>query len=89
MSDKKITIELQYPIKTADGREIKTVTLMGRPKVRDLRRAQRENKGDDAAQELALLASLTEEKLTLEDMEELDLADFAKVQEPFHKMVGR
>ena len=80
------TVTLQYPIKLADGRSISALTLR-RPKVRDLKNAQR-NGGGNADQEIALLAAITMEHLTPEDMEELDMADYGNVQAVFQKMVG-
>lgn len=78
-------IELKTPIKTPNG-EVKTITLR-RAKVRDLKEVQRLGLSD-ADQELMLLARLSEEKLTPEDMEELDLADYAEVQRVFRTLVG-
>ena len=80
------TVTLQYPIKMADGRSVSALTLR-RPKVRDLKNAQR-NGGGNADQEIALLAAITMEHLTPEDMEELDMADYGNVQAVFQKMVG-
>ena len=74
---------LRYPIKTAAG-EIKSVTLR-RAKVRDLKEAQRGDK-NEAEQEIALLSILSDEKLTPEDLEELDLADYAQLQQTFRVM---
>jgi hypothetical protein len=78
---------LDYPIKTGAGQTISELTLR-RPKVSDMKKAQR-GSTDPASQELALIASLTEEKLTPEDMEELDLADYAKLQALFRGYVGQ
>lgn len=64
---------LKHPYKTAAGVEIKTLTLR-RPKVRDLKMAQR--LGSEAEQELALLAAVCEQRLVPEDLEEMDLADY-------------
>lgn len=80
------TVTLQYPLKLADGRNIASITLR-RPKVRDLKNAQRTG-GGNAEQEIALLAAITEEHLTPEDMEELDMADYGTLQAIFQKMVG-
>ena len=78
-------ITLKYPIKTPAG-ELKTVTLR-RAKVRDLKESQRGN-ASEAEQELRLVASLAQENLTPEDLEELDLADYAEVQRVFRSIVG-
>jgi hypothetical protein len=78
-------ITLKYPFKGATG-EMKSINLR-RPKVRDLKEVQKLGLSD-AEQELMLLARLTEEKLTPEDLEELDLADYAELQRQFQDMVG-
>ena len=80
------TVTLQYPLKLPDARNIPSITLR-RPKVRDLKNAQRTG-GGNAEQEIALLAAITEEHLTPEDMEELDMADYGTLQAIFQKMVG-
>lgn len=77
-------ITLQYPIKLADGKNLTEINLR-RPKVRDLKIAQNQT-SNEVDQELALLASLTEEKLVKEDMEELDLSDYAQIQEWFRSV---
>lgn len=79
------TIQLQYPVKLASGKNLAEIHLR-RPKVRDLKSAQKLEDAD--MQELTLIASLTSEKLTTEDLEELDLADYAKIQQTFQGMVG-
>lgn len=81
------TIVLEYPFKLADGRELKQVSLR-RPKVRELKAAQRAGTGADD-HELALIALLSEEKLTPEDLEEMDLADYSVVQQTFRRMATR
>jgi hypothetical protein len=83
MAATKIT--LKHPFKAATG-EVKSISLR-RPKVRDLKDVQKLGLAD-AEQELMLLARLTEEKLTPEDLEELDLADYAELQRQFREMVG-
>ncbi len=75
------TLQLKHAIKLADGSMLQTITLR-RPKVRDLKEAQRLAQSDEE-REMALVALLSEEKLTPEDVEELDLADYAQVQAAF------
>ena len=79
-------VTLQFPLTTGDGRTITEVSLR-RPKVRDLKNAQRGGHGQ-ADQEIALFAAITDERLTPEDMEELDMADYSRIQAEFQKMVG-
>lgn len=79
-------VTLQFPVTLADGRTIDAITLR-RAKVRDLKTAQRHG-ADQVEQEIMLLATLSEERLTPEDIEELDAADYAKLQTEFQRMVG-
>lgn len=82
----KATITLQYPTTLPDTRVITALT-MRRPKVNDLRAAQRQAQ-TDADREVTLVAMLTDEKLTPEDIGELDLADYAQVQTTFRGFQG-
>jgi hypothetical protein len=77
-------IELKTPIKTTNG-EVKTITLR-RATVRDLKQAQRvaDNPSDV---DTWLVSILSEEKLTNEDVEGLDLADWAEVQAAFQSQL--
>jgi len=77
-------IELKTPIKTPGG-EVKTITLR-RATVRDLKQAQRaaDNPSDV---DTWLVSILSEEKLTNEDVESLDLADWAEVQAAFQSQL--
>jgi hypothetical protein len=77
-------IELKTPIKTPSG-EVKTITLR-RATVRDLKQAQRvaDNPSDV---DTWLVSILSEEKLTNEDVEGLDLADWAEVQAAFQSQL--
>lgn len=78
---------LEYPLQTPNG-EVKTVTLR-RGKARDVRKAQ-EIAGTDAARaEMVLISLLTEEKLTPEDLDELDMADLQEVQVIFKSLFFR
>jgi hypothetical protein len=79
-------IPLKFPLATPSG-TITTLTLR-RGTVRDLKAAQGQSQGNPAELELALIAQLTEEKLTIEDLEGMDLADYAEVQARFSELVG-
>ncbi|MEX3555335.1 MAG: phage tail assembly protein [Burkholderia gladioli] len=81
------SITLMYPYTLADGRQLTSVTLR-RPTVRDLKLAQRA--GDASADhEIAMIASLAAEKLTPDDLEAMDLADYAEIQVMFRRMATR
>lgn len=83
----KKRFDLLVPIKTPTG-EITSITLR-RPKVSEMVRFQSQAKGlklDDAEEELLIYANLTEEKLTMEDIGELDFGDFAKLQRWFRSI---
>jgi hypothetical protein len=79
-------IDLLYPLNTPNG-VVSTIHLR-RGKAKDIIAAKRID-SDPARGELALMALLTEEKLTLEDMEELDLVDLDAVQAAFRKIASR
>lgn len=68
-------IKLDFPI-NIDGAKVGEITLR-RPTVKDMRVARNSAK-DDASQEIALISNLAQ--ITTEDVEALDLADYAKVQ---------
>ncbi|WP_353277391.1 phage tail assembly protein [Wolbachia endosymbiont (group B) of Villa cingulata] len=70
------TIILNNPI-TVDGVSVAELTIR-RPKVRDYLAIERLN-GSDLSKEITLTANLT--SVTKETIEELDIADYAKVQE--------
>lgn len=74
-------IKLNYPITTPTG-EQKELTL-NRPKAKDLRAVGQFK--DDAEREIHLFARLT--GLMVEDIEELDLSDYAQLQKAFQEMV--
>ena len=80
-------VELEVPLKTPGG-EVKTITFR-RGKAKDMMAAQRIEPQDNARRELVLMSMLTEEKLTPEDLEELDLADMAEVQAAFQSLFLR
>lgn len=78
-----LRVDLAMPLKTPAG-EVAAITFR-RGKAKDMVAAQRVE-ADPARRELLLMAMLTEEKLTVEDMEELDLADLANVQATFQSL---
>ena len=79
-------VELVFPLATPSG-VVKTITFR-RGKARDMIAAQR-IESDAARRELVLMSMLSEEKLTPEDFEELDLADLAEVQAAFQSLFMR
>ncbi|UXX40887.1 MULTISPECIES: phage tail assembly protein [unclassified Wolbachia] len=70
------TVELNNPI-TVEGILLSELTLR-RPKVRD-RLAVERMSNNDAEKEVALIANLA--SISREAVEELDLADYSKIQE--------
>ena len=72
----KIVIALQYPVRV-NGQEI-TELHMRRPKVRD-RLVVEKISGSQAEKEVRFIANLCE--VAPGDIEELDMADYTKVQE--------
>ncbi|WP_353269870.1 phage tail assembly protein [Wolbachia endosymbiont (group A) of Myopa testacea] len=70
------TVKLDDPI-TADGISVSELTIR-RPKVRDYLAIERLN-GSDLSKEVTLTANLT--SVAKEAIEELDIADYVKVQE--------
>lgn len=77
-------ISLTRPITTAAGVQVTSVT-MRRAKVRDLRR-MKDFGSDDLSQELGLMAHLA--GLVPEDFDEIDAADFRKIQLRFRDFLG-
>lgn len=69
-------IQLDYPFTTGTGEELKEITVR-RAKVGDLRAAAKAG-GESSEQEIVLVARIT--GLVVEDVEQLDLADYRKVQ---------
>lgn len=76
---KKITLD--YPIKDGEGKEISELK-MRRAKAKDLRAAQSQT--NEVDQEFYLMAMLT--GLVLEDIAELDFADYKKLQSALKEM---
>lgn len=79
-----MTIKLREPVQI-NGASVGVLTLR-RPKVRDLKEAQRISDKPEE-QELALIARLA--GLTPEDVEELDLADYRQLAETFRGMLDQ
>ena len=79
MSD--VIVSLDYPIQDGEGKTIAELTIR-RPKAKDLHAAQSQK--SEADQEFFLLARLT--GLVMEDIGELDIADYQKVQKALQDM---
>lgn len=77
------TITLQHPI-NADGEDITELTIR-RPKMRDIKRAQKHK--DDIERSMALIADLAE--ISPKAVEELDAADFEAVSKIVGEYMGR
>lgn len=77
------SVDLAMPLATPNG-EVKTISFR-RGKAKDMVAAQR-IESDPARRELVLMAMLSEQKLTVEDIEELDLADLTIVQAAFQSL---
>jgi len=79
-----VEIILKHPITAADGLRIEKLT-MRRGKRADLRAAAKFS-DNEADQEAFLFASLT--GLTMEDIDQLDLADNTELVRQFREMAG-
>lgn len=77
----EIIISLDYPITDGEGKTITELRLR-RAKAKDLRAAQSQK--NEADQEFFLVARLT--GLVMEDVGELDIADYQKVQKALQEM---
>ncbi|AOZ50885.1 phage tail assembly protein [Chromobacterium vaccinii] len=77
-------IKLQYPFTNAAGQRIDTLEV-ARLKRADLKAASHHSQ-DDADQEDFLFARMT--GLTLEDIDQLDIADSRALADSFREMVG-
>ena len=77
------TIKLQYPIKV-DGADV-TALNMRRPKVADMLLADKLS-GSDGDKEVRMFANLCE--VTPETIEQLDLADYTKLQETYRAFLS-
>ncbi|MBO1853964.1 phage tail assembly protein [Burkholderia cenocepacia] len=76
----KVTVQLTYPIKL-NGVECDKFT-MRRPKVRDMRSAQKLAPNDAEQQELILFANLAD--VSPDDLEDMDMADYERVQDAYY-----
>lgn len=74
-------VALDYPIKDGHGNDVVELKVR-RAKAKDLRAAQSQK--NDADQEFYLLATLT--GLTMEDIAELDIADYTNLQSVLKEM---
>jgi uncharacterized protein (DUF58 family) len=81
-----VCITLDTPLNTPNG-TVSTITLR-RGKAKDMMAAQRAEK-DPARGEILLISMLAQEKVTPEDLEELDMADLAEVQAAFQSLFVR
>ncbi|WP_047236608.1 phage tail assembly protein [Chromobacterium subtsugae] len=79
-----ITVELLAPLTLGNGSRVSQLTLR-RPKVKDVKLAARFGERQEE-QEIGLAALLS--GLAAEDIENLDLGDWRKVQESFRRMLG-
>ncbi len=88
MSMEHVTDEilLDFPLTLPTGETV-TMLHMRRAKVRDMKAAQRRG-GTKEEQEIALFALLCTPPLTPEDLEDMDYADYGKLQRRFQGMVG-
>ncbi|RKT98848.1 phage tail assembly protein [Burkholderia sp. Nafp2/4-1b] len=76
----QVTVTLTYPIQL-NGVSCDRLTLR-RPKVRDMRGAQKLAPNDPEQQELILFASLAE--VAPDELEAMDLADYERVQDAYY-----
>lgn len=77
------TVKLSFPV-TING--VSTDRLvMRRPKLKDIRNASKVAGKDEEEQEIRLFSLLTD--CAPSDLEELDYADYGKLQETFQRMV--
>ncbi len=72
-------VKLQHPITSGLGEKVETITLR-RGVLKDLKLAQRNAAGVATDVDTWLVSILATEKLVFEDVERLDLADWAEVQ---------
>jgi len=79
-----VTVKLNYPV-AFDGVVRDTLTLR-RPKVRDMRAAQKIAPGDEEGQELAIFAALA--GVSPNDLEGMDLGDYHRVQDAYFRLTS-
>jgi hypothetical protein len=80
-------VVLDMPLTTPSG-VVSTLTFR-RGKARDMVAAQTIEPLNAARRELVLMSMLSEEKVVIEDLEELDFADLAEVQATFQSLFLR
>lgn len=81
----KVRVDFPVPYDTPNGKL--TGLTFRRGKLREQLEAQRLAPGDSVRQELILMTMLADEKITVEDLEELDLGDVAEVQRVFYSVL--
>ena len=79
----KLKIQLTHPI-TLDGTKVSLLQLR-RPKVRDMLSVEK-SVDNDAEKEIQLFANLCE--LTPENLHDLDMADYAKLQKAYQDFLS-
>ncbi|CAN7395522.1 phage tail assembly protein [Paraburkholderia terricola] len=79
-----VIVKLDYPV-AFDGVVRDTLTLR-RPKVRDMRAAQKIAPGDEEGQELAIFAALA--GVSPNDLEGMDLGDYHRVQDAYFRLTS-
>jgi Phage tail assembly chaperone proteins, E, or 41 or 14 len=72
-------VPLMYPVKF-DG-VVRDTLVLRRPKVRDVRMANKQAGGDAAQEEIILFAMLAE--VAADDMEEMDMVDYEAMQRAY------
>ncbi|MGV2287280.1 phage tail assembly protein [Trinickia sp. YCB016] len=78
-------LKLNFPFKTAAGKEITTLTLR-RLKVRDIKAISEQSQGDAARMESLGVARVVD--MIPEDLEEMDAADYQTVKRRFLDILG-
>ncbi|CAB3804885.1 phage tail assembly protein [Paraburkholderia caffeinilytica] len=79
-----VTVRLDYPV-AFDG-VVRDALTLRRPKVRDMRAAQKIAPGDEEGQELAIFAALA--GVSPNDLEGMDLGDYHRVQDAYFRLTS-
>ncbi|MFM0598143.1 phage tail assembly protein [Paraburkholderia dilworthii] len=79
-----VTVRLDYPT-SFDG-VVRDVLTLRRPKVRDMRAAQKVAPGDEEGQEIAIFAALA--GVSPNDLEGMDLGDYHRVQDAYFRLTS-
>lgn len=79
-----VTVRLDYPV-AFDG-VVRDALTLRRPKVRDMRAAQKVAPGDEEGQELAIFAALA--GVSPNDLEGMDLGDYHRVQDAYFRLTS-